>query len=67
MRTRTVSQWVITAGLLAGFVGLAVLGIALISMAVTLPAGILNRVVVFILGVGGLLVGVGYVRIVRNR
>ena len=56
----TVVYRAIDVGLAAAFVGLAVLGLVLIGLAVSLDASLLERVVTLILGAGGLLIGAGY-------
>lgn len=61
------SQWIVNIGLTAGFIGLSVLGLALMAMAVTLETTIPYRVVVFILGAGGLVIGLGYVGRLRHQ
>lgn len=52
----------IQAGLAAGFLGLGVLGIALIAMALVHPGSPVKRLLVIVLGLGGLAIAAGYVQ-----
>lgn len=61
----TVWTTLVRIGLVMAFVGLGVLGIVLLGMAVTLPGSILHRLAVVVLGVGGIVIALGYVQTIR--
>lgn len=54
---------VLKIGIAVGFLGLGVLGLALIGLALILPTAILSRLVVILLGVGGIGIAIGYAQI----
>lgn len=54
-------------GILAGFAGLGILGLALIGMAITLSAGAAERVVVLLLGIGALVIAIEAVPLMAGR
>lgn len=64
---RTVGTTAIQVALAVGFIGIGVLGLTLLGLAVTLPATLLERIVVVILGVGGIVIGFGYLQTVRTQ
>lgn len=65
--TKTVGTTLVKFGLGAAFVGLGVLGVVLIAMAAVLPGAIAKRIAVSVIGVGGIVIAVGFVRAMRNR
>lgn len=64
---KTAGIVMVNLGLAAAFVGLAVFGVVLVGMALSLPGAILKRIAVAVLGVGGIVIGGGYLRQILRR
>lgn len=62
--TRTVGTTAIQVALAVGFIGIGLLGITLLGLAVTFPATLLERIVVVILGIGAIVIAIGYLQTV---
>lgn len=60
-------QYVIQLGIAAGFLGLGLLGVGLMVGAAWYPTGILWGIVVFFLGLFGVLLAAGYVMTFLNK
>lgn len=67
MSTTSTIAVLVRIGILAGFAGLGILGLALIWMAITLSAGATERVVVLLLGIGALVIAIEAVPLMANR
>lgn len=64
---RTAGTTAIQVALAVGFIGIGVLGLTLLGLAVTLQAVLLERIVVVILGIGGIVIAIGYLQTVRTQ
>lgn len=53
--------------LAGGFIGLGLLGVGLAAMALFLAGPVPQRIVVLVLGLGGIVIASGFVLVVRNR